>query len=78
MKTLDSPRCQEFGLLRPLQLCSWFLINTLPYEMLCIWKFFSNTCSYCLNTNYTKAFVCVDHNKLENSERYANTTLSAS
>ena len=34
---------QEFGLLRPLQLCSWFLINTLPYEMLCVWKLFQPT-----------------------------------
>ena len=27
--------------------------------MLCIWKFFSNTRSYCLNTDYTKVFDCV-------------------
>ena len=30
-------------------LCSFFLINSLPSEMLCVWKFFSNACSDCLN-----------------------------
>ena len=27
--------------------------------MLCIWKFFSNMHSYCLNIDYTKVFDCV-------------------
>ena len=33
----------------PRDLCSLFLINSLPSEMLCIWKFFSNLHWDCLN-----------------------------
>ena len=47
--------CQEVGPLRlqcPRYVCSLFLINSLPSEMLCVWKFFSNLCSDCLNSNY--------------------------
>ena len=45
--------CQEVGLLCsqwPHYLCSLLLINSLPSEMLCVWKFFSNLCSDFLNT----------------------------
>ena len=33
---------------------------------------------YFCSTDYAKAFDCVDHNKLENSERHGNTRPSAS
>ena len=41
---------QESGLLHsqcPRYLCSVFLINSLPSERLCVWKFFSNPSSAC-------------------------------
>ena len=44
--------CQEVSVLCsqcPRYLCSLFLINSLPSEKLCVWKFFSNPHSYCLN-----------------------------
>ena len=42
--------CQEVGppcLQRPHCLCSLFIRNSLPSEMLCVWKFFSNLPSDC-------------------------------
>ena len=34
----------------PDDLCSFFLINSLPSEMLCVWKIFSDSHSDCHNT----------------------------
>ena len=33
----------------PHYLCSLLSVNSLPSEMLCVWKFSSNLCSDCLN-----------------------------
>ena len=56
-----SPVCQEVCPLysqRPLYLCSLSLINSLPSEMLCVWKLFSNPCSNCLNSPVVKTLHC--------------------
>ena len=47
--------CQEVGPLHsqcPHYFCFLFLINSLPSEMLGVWKFFSNLHSDCLNRNH--------------------------
>ena len=49
--------CQEVGSLYswcPHYLCSWFLINSLPSEMPCVWKLFSNPRLNCHPTNICK------------------------
>ena len=55
MHAVNSPwsvsSCQPAALAVPtLSLCSLFLINSHPSEMPCVWKFFSNPRSDCLNS----------------------------
>ena len=67
MKAVDSPwpvrSCQPKY---PLYLCS-FLINALLSAVLCVWKFFSNLLSGCLNSNVLNQCYLKTTNKLKYS-----------